>query len=118
MTNIKPINKTAQDAYDLAVGFGLTLSALARILGTSARTLQKKKKTGVLFNTMIAGRVEDLQALLMDARRVLGPQRVNNWFSRKEVALGNMTPFSLLRTKKGRAAVRNVLGALKEGIFL
>ena len=97
--------------------FGFLSSEIARIVDTSIKSIQRKKKSDYPLSVSEADRtvrigkvlVEALDAFEGDGDKVLG------WLRSPVRHLGGKTPMEMLATEAGTALVRESLGAIAYG---
>ena len=97
--------------------FGFLSTEIARIIDTSIKSIQRKKKSDYLLSVSEADRtvrigkvlVEALDAFEGDGDKVLG------WLRSPVRHLGGKTPMDMLATEAGTALVRESLGAIAYG---
>jgi putative toxin-antitoxin system antitoxin component (TIGR02293 family) len=94
---------------------GLTLKELADALDLSARSLQRRRRSGKLARYE-SDRLYRLARLLAIASDYLGDrERARRWLRRPNRALGGIAPVSAIDTEAGVRQVENVLGRIAYG---
>lgn len=94
---------------------------LAETLGISTRTLIRRKRNGAMLDSDQSEKLIRVQRVMQAAVDVVGRhdrEKAVEWLNRKERALGDATPLSMLDTSAGERAVMNLLGAIREGVVL
>jgi putative toxin-antitoxin system antitoxin component (TIGR02293 family) len=101
-----------------AVGQRLHLSAesTAAALKLPARTLARRKATGVLDGRE-SERVMRLAEIAAWAAEIFGEEGARRWLEEPNRALGGSSPIALLDTDVGAELVRDVLGRIEHGVF-
>jgi|GEM_PF-1098233 putative toxin-antitoxin system antitoxin component (TIGR02293 family) len=105
----------------LSEAVGLPAYKFAQTLNISPRTLVRRKNGSKPLDPSQSEKMLRVRRVLQEAINVVGrrdQQKAVAWLNREEVALGGVTPLSLLDTSAGEQAVMNVLGAIREGIIL
>jgi putative toxin-antitoxin system antitoxin component (TIGR02293 family) len=94
---------------------GLTLKELADALDLSARSLQRRRRSGKLARYE-SDRLYRLARLLAIASDYLGdPERARRWLRRPNRALGGLAPVATIDTEAGARQVENILGRIAYG---
>ncbi len=94
---------------------GLTLKELATALDLSARSLQRRRRSGKLARYE-SDRLYRLARLVAIASDYLGDQeRARRWLKRPNRALGGVAPVAALDTEAGARQVENILGRIAYG---
>ena len=94
---------------------GLTLKELAESLDLSARSLQRRRRSGRLAR-FESDRLYRLARIIALAHQSLGDQeRTMRWLKRPNRALGGTAPIGALDTEAGARQVENVLGRIAYG---
>lgn len=106
-------------AVQLASHLDLTEGSLAKILGVSARTLQRSAATPKAKLTLVQGdRLYRLARLAAFAEEVFeDTTRAHEWLREPQFGLGNRIPLDLLRTEAGAQEVEDLLGRIEHGVF-
>jgi putative toxin-antitoxin system antitoxin component (TIGR02293 family) len=94
---------------------GLTLKELARALDLSARSLQRRRRSGRLARYE-SDRLYRLARIVALAGDCLGDHlRAVRWLKRPNRALGGIAPVEALDTELGARQVENILGRIAYG---
>lgn len=94
---------------------GLTLKELAAALDLSARSLQRRRRSGKLARYE-SDRLYRLARLVAIASDYLGDQeRARRWLKRPNRALGGLAPVAAIDTEAGARQVENILGRIAYG---
>jgi putative toxin-antitoxin system antitoxin component (TIGR02293 family) len=94
---------------------GLTLKELAEALDLSARSLQRRRRSGRLAR-FESDRLYRLARIVAIANEYLGDhERSMRWLKRPNRALGGIAPVSAIDTELGARQVENVLGRIAYG---
>ncbi len=94
---------------------GLTLKELAAALDVSARSLQRRRRSGKLARYE-SDRLYRLARLVAIASDYLGdPERARRWLKRPNRALGGLAPVGAIDTEAGARQVENILGRIAYG---
>ncbi len=94
---------------------GLTLNELATALDLSARSLQRRRRTGRLARYE-SDRLYRLARIVALANEFLGDhERAVRWLKRPNRALGGIAPVEALDTELGARQVENILGRIAYG---
>ncbi len=94
---------------------GLTLKELATALDLSARSLQRRRRSGKLARYE-SDRLYRLARLVAIASDYLGDQeRARRWLKRPNRALGGVAPVKAIDTEAGARQVENILGRIAYG---
>ena len=94
---------------------GLTLKELAESLDLSARSLQRRRRSGRLAR-FESDRIYRLARIVALARQNLGGSDLAlRWLKRPNRALGGSAPISAIDTEVGARQVENVLGRIAYG---
>jgi putative toxin-antitoxin system antitoxin component (TIGR02293 family) len=100
---------------ELMQASGLTLKELADALDLSARSLQRRRRTGRLAR-FESDRLYRLARIVALAQQSLGDrQSAARWLKRPNRALGGAAPISAIDTEPGARQVENVLGRIAFG---
>jgi putative toxin-antitoxin system antitoxin component (TIGR02293 family) len=94
---------------------GLTLKELAEALDLSARSLQRRRRSGRLAR-FESDRLYRLARIVALAQQSLGShERAMRWLKRGNRALAGVAPIAALDTELGSRQVENVLGRIAYG---
>jgi putative toxin-antitoxin system antitoxin component (TIGR02293 family) len=94
---------------------GLGLNELAESLDLSARSLQRRRRTGHLAR-FESDRLYRLARIVALANESLGSrERALRWLKRSNRALGGVAPIAAVDTEIGARQVENVLGRIAYG---
>jgi putative toxin-antitoxin system antitoxin component (TIGR02293 family) len=94
---------------------GLTLKELAEALDLSARSLQRRRRSGRLAR-FESDRLYRLARIVALAQQSLGShERAMRWLKRGNRALAGVPPIAALDTELGTRQVENVLGRIAYG---
>lgn len=94
---------------------GLTLKELALALDLSARSLQRRRRSGKLARYE-SDRLYRLARLVAIASEYLGgEERARRWLKRPNQALGGTAPIDAIDTELGARQVENILGRIAYG---
>jgi putative toxin-antitoxin system antitoxin component (TIGR02293 family) len=94
---------------------GLTLKELAAALDLSARSLQRRRRTGRLARYE-SDRLYRLARIIALASEYLGDhERALRWLKHPNRALGGIAPVTAIDTELGARQVENVLGRIAYG---
>jgi len=94
---------------------GLTLKELASALDLSARSLQRRRRSGKLARYE-SDRLYRLARLVAIASEYLGNQeRAQRWLKQPNRALGGIAPVAAIDTEAGARQVENLLGRIAYG---
>lgn len=94
---------------------GLTLKELAEALDLSARSLQRRRRSGRLAR-FESDRLYRLARIVALAQQSLGShERAMRWLKRGNRALAGVAPIASLDTELGTRQVENVLGRIAYG---
>jgi putative toxin-antitoxin system antitoxin component (TIGR02293 family) len=100
---------------ELMQASGLTLKELAASLDLSARSLQRRRRSGKLARYE-SDRLYRLARLVAIANEYLGDQeRTRRWFKQPNRALGGIPPVAAIDTELGARQVENILGRIAYG---
>jgi putative toxin-antitoxin system antitoxin component (TIGR02293 family) len=104
-----------QVVEELMRASGLTLKELADALDLSARSLQRRRRTGRLAR-FESDRLYRLARIVALAEESLGSrQSVTHWLRSGNRALGGVAPLHAIDTEPGAREVENVLGRASYG---
>ncbi len=102
--------------FSLKENSGLTIKNLALLLGTTQRTIQNKKNTGVHFDMVQTERLKKLILLFETGIEVFGnSEQFNQWLQKPAYGLYGSIPFDLLMHPGGLDKVLNEVSAIKFG---
>jgi putative toxin-antitoxin system antitoxin component (TIGR02293 family) len=94
---------------------GLTLKELADALDLSARSLQRRRRSGRLAR-FESDRLYRLARIVALAQQSLGShERAMHWLKRGNHALAGVAPIAALDTELGSRQVENILGRIAYG---
>src|SRR5271165_7134516 len=94
---------------------GLTLKELAGALDLSARSLQRRRRSGRLARYE-SDRLYRLARVVAIANEYLGDHdRAIRWLKRPNRALGGLSPVAAIDTELGARQVENILGRIAYG---
>lgn len=94
---------------------GLTLKELAAALDLSARSLQRRRRSGKLARHE-SDRLYRLARLVAIANEYFGdPERAKRWLKHPNRALGGIAPVAMIDTELGARQVENILGRIAYG---
>jgi putative toxin-antitoxin system antitoxin component (TIGR02293 family) len=100
---------------ELMQASGLTLKELAASLDLSARSLQRRRRSGKLARYE-SDRLYRLARLVAIANEYLGDQeRARRWLKQPNRALGGVAPVAAIDTELGARQVENILGRIAYG---
>jgi putative toxin-antitoxin system antitoxin component (TIGR02293 family) len=100
---------------ELMKSSGLTLRELAESLDLSARSLQRRRRSGRLAR-FESDRLYRLARIVALAQESLGDREsAARWLKRSNRALGGFTPVSVIDTELGARQVEQVLGRIAYG---
>ncbi len=121
LSNDRDMREAIRDGFPPAVvervmrASGLTLKELAAALDLSARSLQRRRRSGKLARYE-SDRLYRLARLVAIAGDYLGDQeRARRWLKRPNRALGGLAPVAAIDTEAGARQVENVLGRIAYG---
>lgn len=103
----------------LAEEYRTTNAEIARVLGISRATAQRKRSTaGTLLDPVHSDRALRLARTLSLARNVLeNDDNAAAWFKEKNRALHGERPFDMLDTEDGAEQVVTILQRIEHGVF-
>lgn len=103
---------------NLARALKVPITNLSPILGISERAFYNRRRSATLGAPLV-DRIYRIADVLTEASTVLGDrERAVLWMTTPVPALGGATPLARLDTEIGTARVREVLGAIKYGIYV
>jgi putative toxin-antitoxin system antitoxin component (TIGR02293 family) len=121
LSNDRDMREAIRDGFPPAVvervmrASGLTLKELADALDLSARSLQRRRRSGKLARYE-SDRLYRLARLVALASDYLGNQeRARHWLKRPNRALGGLAPVATIDTEAGARQVENILGRIAYG---
>ena len=92
----------------------LPLTKISEVVPASYSTLAKKSN----YDKEVSERLFEIAEVYSKGFEVFGDEKkFNNWIHEVSLALGGITPFSLLDTSYGVQVVLNELGRIDYGIF-
>lgn len=102
----------------LLQNLAFTLQDWAQFLHVSERTLQRYKKEKKAFDTLQSERIMQIVLLQKFGKEVFGSEEnYTLWLNSTNVALGHITPKSLLDNSFGIELVKNELGRIQYGVL-
>jgi putative toxin-antitoxin system antitoxin component (TIGR02293 family) len=105
-------------AQRVAEFYGATDSELSMLLGTSERTLSRRKKETKLLELPQSDRLYRLARIAALTREVFeSDETARRWMRRPNRALGGLTPFEMLDTDIGAQKVNEVLARIEYGVY-
>lgn len=109
------VTVTALDT--LAESLSLPIQAVSNYVDISARTLSRRKQTGLL-NAEETERVFRVGSLIVRAEEVLSNhEEAMHWLKTPKKALGGQIPLELADTEVGADEVKDLLGRIEHGVF-
>lgn len=106
----------AETVEQLRTRLDLSMAAMARLLGVSARTLGRRQEEGHL-TAAESDRLYRYAQLFERAVAVLGSeQKARTWLKKEQWALGDRTPLEIARYEPGAREVEDLLGRIEHGI--
>ena len=106
-----------QAATHFMFTFKITQLVMSKMLRVSPRTLQRKRP-GERLNPVASERLLETAEAYQRGVEVLGTdEATSKWMAEENVALGGLTPLSLLETHRGTQLVLDVLGRIEWGVF-
>ncbi len=91
---------------------------LTVLLGISARTLARRKKTKTALSAEESDRLYRIARVAAFAEEILGARdKARRWLRKPNRALGDCVPMDLLDTEAGSQQVVDVLGRIDAGVF-
>ena len=104
--------------YSLKNTLKLTYLELAKVLGVSSRTLQRKIKLHKKLSIVESDRLYRLVRLFAIASQVLENDRAaSEWMHKPQTGLGGRVPFEMLQTEAGAREVEDLLGRIEYGVI-
>lgn len=104
-------------AYTISKNYGITIEETGRILGVSARTMQRKSDIENL-SPHASDQVVELARLFELGVEVFNDdEKFRQWLRSPIVGLGGQKPLDLLDTSTGIRLVTNELDRIQHGIF-
>lgn len=98
--------------------YKLPESQMAKLVGTSERTLERLQKENKPLNANWSDRLYRLARVAAIAEQVFEhPDTAVNWLKRPNRALEGVTPISLLDTDAGVEQVSELLGRIEYGVY-
>ena len=90
----------------------------SNVLHLSTRTLQRYKKEKISFSPIYSERIIEIQLLFNKGLDVFGDKdNFYNWLNSKSIALGGITPVSLLDNTFGIMMLKDELTRIEHGIL-
>jgi putative toxin-antitoxin system antitoxin component (TIGR02293 family) len=121
LSNDRELREAIREGFPPAVveelmrASGLSLKELAESLDLSARSLQRRRRSGRLAR-FESDRLYRLARIIALARQSLGTQELAmHWLKRANRALGGVAPIAAIDTEPGARQVENVLGRIAYG---
>lgn len=109
-------NQLPASSLNAVRDWGLTIEEIAGAIGVSSRTLLRKRAGKQQLDVAESDRLVRLARVLADADALIGDHgNAVAWMHHQNLALGNVTPLSMLATDTGVALVRQSLGAIAYG---
>ena len=97
---------------------GTTQQEIAELLGTSAKTVARLKKSGGKLDLRASDRTARLVRVFDRAVEVLGDAgRARTWLQTPNPSLGGSAPLGWLDTDAGTVEVLSILGRIEHGVF-
>jgi putative toxin-antitoxin system antitoxin component (TIGR02293 family) len=97
---------------------GITEAQMARVLGISIATLQRRKSRRRILKPDESIRAFRLARIIERANDVLGDaEEAREWLHEPLLAIGNRTPLDAAQTELGSELVLQVLGRLEDGVY-
>jgi len=98
--------------------YGISEARVATLLGTSERTLSRRKKEDKPLDSTESDRLYRLARIGARALEVFeNADTARNWFNRPNRALGGAVPFELLDTDAGTEQVDELLTRIEYGVY-
>ena len=124
-TEGKPdFDKLIRDGFPVISGASLkntlrlTYFELAKVLGVSSRTLQRKLKLHERLSIVESDRLYRLVRLFAIASQVFEDDKAaSEWMHRHQHGLGGRVPFEMLQTEAGAREVEDFLGRIEYGVI-
>ncbi len=104
-------------AETLAIAMKISMADISRYLDVSPRTLQRKRE-GDVFSPAQSDHLLQIAKVFLRCEEIYeGREAARTWLQRKNRALGDIPPVSLLDTYSGIEMVMDELGRLEHGII-
>lgn len=98
--------------------FGLELNDLAKIVGVSIKTIQRKLSGGKSLSNAESDRFyRGIHIFIFAAEIFRDTDTAKQWMSERQPALGGYLPIDLLETEAGAKEVYSLLGRIKYGVI-
>lgn len=125
VTEEKPdFDKLIRDGFPVISGTSLkntlrlTYIELAKVLGVSPRTLQRKIKMHERLSIVESDRLYRLVRLFAIASKVFEDDKAaSEWMHRPQHGLGGRIPYEMLQTEAGARDVEDLLGRIEYGVI-
>ena len=102
----------------VASRYGISSGQLAKMLGSSERTISRRKKEKKSLDATSSDRIYRLARIFALAEEVFSsPQVAQDWLKRPNRALAGAIPFELLDTDAGPQQVEEVLSRIEYGVY-
>ncbi len=97
---------------------GVTRENLARAVGISLRTVQRREEAGVPLGPGPSERLVRLAELYAQATQVTGDEALaRRWMQTPRPVFGGQTPFELAHSELGAREVEGLLHRVEHGVF-
>ena len=107
----------AEEIAHLKVALGVTNDVLAKVLGVSNATLNRRD-AGQNLSPAEGDRVVRLARLLSQAKRVMGSlPAAQKWLATPQFGLGGAIPLDFASTEVGGREVEDLLGRIETGVY-
>jgi putative toxin-antitoxin system antitoxin component (TIGR02293 family) len=95
---------------------GLSDEDIAKALGISRKTLQRRRKEDKPLTAVEGDRIFRFARIFALAKRIFDSEdAANRWLHKGQVGLGGDVPFDLLQTEAGAIEVEKYLGRIAHG---
>lgn len=96
----------------------LKLAEWSKVLHLSERTLQRYKKEKLSFAPLYSEKIIEIQLLFNKGKDVFGSEEnLYKWLSTKNIALGGISPISLLDNTFGILMIKDEIARIEHGIL-
>jgi putative toxin-antitoxin system antitoxin component (TIGR02293 family) len=102
---------------NFAKSINISLRALTGMLNVTERTLQRKKDTDLLNETLSEHILQLAEVYSRGEEVFLDMEQFKIWLDSSNRALGNRKPLALLSSRYGAQMVLNELGRIEHGVF-